>query len=94
MCEREREKEREREIEGERERERGREGGRETDRQTERKKEGECEKERETSSRVMDIPMRSKPIRTSSLYRGTSLIRNTPRVGPYNRTLPRVLWWS
>jgi hypothetical protein len=27
-------------------------------------------------------------------YRGTSLIRNTPLLGPYSRTLPRVLWWS
>jgi len=27
-------------------------------------------------------------------YRGTSLIRNTPLLGPYSRTIPRVLWWS
>jgi hypothetical protein len=27
-------------------------------------------------------------------YTGTSLIRNTPLLGPYSRTLPRVLWWS
>jgi hypothetical protein len=27
-------------------------------------------------------------------YRGTSLIRNTPLLGPYSRTLPRVIWWS
>ena len=27
-------------------------------------------------------------------YRGTSLIRNTPLLGPYSRTVPRVLWWS
>ena len=27
-------------------------------------------------------------------YRGTSLIRNTPRLGPYSRTIPRVIWWS
>ena len=26
--------------------------------------------------------------------RGTSLIRNTPLLGPYSRTIPRVLWWS
>ena len=25
------------------------------------------------------------------LYRGTSLIRNTPLLGPYSRTVPRVL---
>ena len=37
-----------------------------------------------------------------SLYRGTSLIRNTPTslirntplLGPYSRTMPRALWWS
>ena len=27
-------------------------------------------------------------------YRGTSLISNTPLLGPYNRTIPRFLWWS
>ena len=27
-------------------------------------------------------------------YRGTSLIRNTPLLGPYSRTIPRVVWWS
>ena len=26
-------------------------------------------------------------------YRGTSLIRNTPLLRPYSRTIPRVLWW-
>ena len=26
--------------------------------------------------------------------RGTLLIRNTPLLGPYSRTIPRVLWWS
>ena len=25
---------------------------------------------------------------------GTSLIRNTPLLGPYRRTIHRVLWWS
>ena len=25
---------------------------------------------------------------------GTSLIRNTPLLGRYSRTIPRVLWWS
>ena len=28
------------------------------------------------------------------LCRGTSLIRNTPLLGPCSRTVPRVLWWS
>jgi len=27
-------------------------------------------------------------------YRGTSLIRNTPLLEPYSRTIPRVIWWS
>ena len=27
-------------------------------------------------------------------YRGTSLIRNAPLLGPYSRTIPRVAWWS
>ena len=29
-----------------------------------------------------------------AFYRGTSLIRNTPLLGPYSRTIPGVLWWS
>ena len=28
------------------------------------------------------------------MYRGTSLIRNTPLLGPYSGIIPRVLWWS
>jgi len=28
------------------------------------------------------------------MYRGTSLIRNCPPIGPYSRTMPRALWWS
>jgi len=27
-------------------------------------------------------------------YRGTSLIRNSPPLGPYRRTIPRASWWS
>jgi len=30
----------------------------------------------------------------SERYRGTSLIRNTPLLGPYIMTISRVLWWS
>jgi len=26
-------------------------------------------------------------------YRGTSLIRNNPSLGPYIRLVPRALWW-
>jgi len=29
-----------------------------------------------------------------SLYRGTSLIRNSAPLGPYSRAMPRALWWS
>ena len=25
---------------------------------------------------------------------GTSLMRNTPLLGPYSRTMPEVIWWS
>ena len=27
-------------------------------------------------------------------YRGTSLMRNNPFLGPYSRLMPRALWWS
>ena len=27
-------------------------------------------------------------------YRGTSLIRHNPSLGPYRRLMPRALWWS
>ena len=27
-------------------------------------------------------------------YRGTSLIRNSPPLGPHSRTMPRLLWRS
>ena len=27
------------------------------------------------------------------MCRGTSLIRNSPLVGPYSRTMSRALWW-
>ena len=30
----------------------------------------------------------------SRVHRGTLLIRNTPLLRPYSRTIPRVLWWS
>ena len=28
-----------------------------------------------------------------SQYRGTSLIRNNPLLGPYSRTMFRAIWW-
>ena len=34
------------------------------------------------------------PQRRTCLYRGTLLIRHTPLLGPYRRTIPRALWWS
>ena len=27
-------------------------------------------------------------------HRGTSLMRNNPSLGPYDRLMPRALWWS
>ena len=27
-------------------------------------------------------------------FRGISLVRNSPPLGPYSRTKPRALWWS
>ena len=42
-------------------------------------------------------PSTSTSLRASAaphLYRGTSLIRNTPLLGPHSRTIPRALWWS
>ena len=33
------------------------------------------------------------PNLTCAVFRGTSLIRNCPPLGPYSRTMPRALWW-
>jgi len=33
-------------------------------------------------------------IQVLSIYRGTSLIRNSAPLGPYGRYMPRALWWS
>ena len=44
--------------------------------------------------------MSEAPVEPSNLSaeapinRGTSLIRNRHPVGPYSRTMPRLLWWS
>ena len=32
------------------------------------------------------------PVWTCYVYRGTSLQRDNPTVGPYSRTMPRALW--
>ena len=37
------------------------------------------------------FPCRERPLLLTT-YRGTSLIRNTPLLEPYSRTIPRVLW--
>ena len=34
------------------------------------------------------------PYANPAPYRGTSLIRSNPLLGPYRRTIPRALWWS
>jgi hypothetical protein len=39
------------------------------------------------------VRLKSTEARIDS-YGGTSLMRNTPLLGPYSRTIPRVLWWS
>ena len=31
-------------------------------------------------------------VEQGEVYRGTSFIRNSGRLGPYSRTMPRVLW--
>ena len=37
-----------------------------------------------------------KGVRTRRIqrYRGTSLIRNRPLLGPFSRAMPGALWWS
>ena len=49
------------------------------------------------------VPMTDAPLKTASarptpytltLYRGTSLMRNSALLGPYSSTLPWVIWWS
>jgi len=39
-------------------------------------------------------PARQPLQRRVRQYRGTSLIRNSAPLGPYSRTIPRVIWWS
>ena len=47
-------------------------------------------------SQVMDSPQREViDVKTSlTTPRGTSFMRNTPLLGPYSKTIPRVLWCS
>ena len=43
---------------------------------------------------VLNAKPRSEILNCGLFFRGTSLIRNTPRPGPYSRTMPRDLWGS
>ena len=49
-------------------------------------REGSREGERESSFPPPSLPAQS--------YRGTSLIRTPPLLGPYSRTISRVICWS
>ena len=40
-----------------------------------------------------DVSLLPDTPRLRTGYRGTSLIRNTPLLGLYSRTIPQVLWW-
>ena len=44
---------------------------------------------------TLDLRVIKKKTRDESppTYRGTSLIRNSPLLGPYRRTVSRALWW-
>ena len=44
--------------------------------------------------RVIQKSMSLKYEPNSTPYRGTSLIKNCPLLGPYSRPVPRALWWS
>jgi len=84
--------------ESERDRESAKEG--ELDRTRERERENEREeREREGCSLACFVRVFGRnPIPVYSLlftvYRGTSLIRNSDPLGPYSGTMHRALWWS
>ena len=42
------------------------------------------------------FPVSEEPLKCVQrrVYRGTSLIRKHPFLGPYSRAMPRALWWS
>ena len=56
----------------------------------------------ETAQRLLEhedrqavgVYSRPAPMGRGSPYRGTSLIRNRPHLGPYSRPMPRALRWS
>ena len=43
---------------------------------------------------MVNHPVSHADGRPCCVYRGTSFISDSPLLGPYSRTLPRVLWWS
>ena len=43
---------------------------------------------------ICSITARFIAANTAAMYKGTSLIRKRYPVGPYSRTMPRLLWWS
>ena len=44
---------------------------------------------------VSEVPRESlKALKVFLPRRGTSLIRNCPRIRPYSRPMPGDLWWS
>ena len=42
----------------------------------------------------LDLVLELVTWRTDNPHRGTSLMRNSPPLGPYSRTMSRALWWS
>jgi len=49
----------------------------------------------EAFSDERDTPVGGRPLMSEeALYRGTSLIRNRLLLGPYSRTMPRVIQWT
>jgi len=51
---------------------------------------------RETGTVIPELLLlqQALPPEIEQRYRGTSLIRNRPPLGPYSRTMPRLLWRS
>jgi len=99
--EREREREREREKQKRSERDREKKGKNERGRQKGRERERERAPGHQDSMAVgrvrllLPAPRRRRHIRRAAvgatLHRGTALIRNTPLLGPYGRTMRRAL---
>ena len=45
---------------------------------------------------MSEVPLYKRQLKPERLsgHRGTSLTSKRPPLGPYSRTIPRVLWWS